>query len=100
MHAAMGRRHSARRSAGTAVHTTASEQFANGATSMRRLILQEFVSIDGRASGPEGSVDFIPAHHLENDDVFSREQLSLMESVDTMLLGRVTSGCSRAPGLT
>jgi len=56
---------------------------------MRRLILQEFVSIDGRASGPKDSVDFIPAHSA-GDDAFGEENLAFISSVDTMLLGSVT----------
>ena len=57
---------------------------------MRKLILQEFVSIDGRASGPGDSVDFIPAHRLDEDDTYTQESLAFINSVDTMLLGSVT----------
>jgi dihydrofolate reductase len=56
---------------------------------MRRVILQEFVTLNGLAAGPDGSVDFIPAS-TRGDQRFGREQLVLMETVDTMLLGRVT----------
>ena len=56
---------------------------------MRKLVLQEFVSLDGMAAGPNDSVDFIPAS-TQGDASFGREQLALMETVDTLLLGRVT----------
>ena len=56
---------------------------------MRRVILQEFVSLDGLAAGPNNSVDFIPAS-TQGDMSFGREQMDLMNRVDTLLLGRVT----------
>jgi dihydrofolate reductase len=56
---------------------------------MRKLILQEFVSLDGRASGPKNSVDFVPAA-TKGDQRFGQEQLALMDTIDTILLGRVT----------
>ncbi len=56
---------------------------------MRKVVLQEFVSLDGRAAGPNDSVDFIPAS-TGADSSFGREQLLLMDTVDTLLLGRVT----------
>jgi dihydrofolate reductase len=56
---------------------------------MRKVILQEFVSLDGLASGPNGGVDFVPAA-TQGDQAFGREQLSFIDTLDTMLLGRVT----------
>jgi dihydrofolate reductase len=56
---------------------------------MRKLILQEFVTLDGMAAGPGNSVDFIPAA-TQGDQSFGREQLAFIETIDTMLLGRVT----------
>jgi len=56
---------------------------------MRNVILQEFVSIDGLAAGPQGSVDFIPAA-TQNDPSLDRHQIKLTDSVDLILLGRVT----------
>ena len=58
---------------------------------MRKVILQEFVSLDGLAAGPNESVDFIPAS-TQGDQTFGREQLELMDTVDMLLLGRVTYG--------
>jgi hypothetical protein len=56
---------------------------------MRNVILQEFVSLDGLAAGQNDSVDFVPAS-TRGDQRFGLEQLSLMDSIDTILLGRVT----------
>lgn len=56
---------------------------------MRKVVLQEFVSLDGLAAGPNGSVDFIPAS-TQGDAAFGREQVALMDRIDTLLLGRVT----------
>ena len=56
---------------------------------MRHVILQEFVTLDGLAAGTKGNVDFVPAS-TRGDQTFGREQVALMESIDTILLGRVT----------
>ncbi len=56
---------------------------------MRKVVLQEFVSIDGMAAGPNDTVDFIPAS-TQADSSFGREQSVLKDTVDTLLLGRVT----------
>lgn len=56
---------------------------------MRKVIVQEFVSLDGLAAGPNDNVDFVPAAS-QGDESFGREQLDLMDTVDTILLGRVT----------
>jgi len=56
---------------------------------MRKVVLQEFVSIDGLVAGPNDSVDFIPAS-TQGDASFGREQSALMDRIDTLLLGRVT----------
>ena len=58
---------------------------------MRKVVLQEFVSLDGLIAGPNDAVDFIPAS-TQGDPSFGREQLALMDSIDTFLLGRVTYG--------
>jgi dihydrofolate reductase len=55
----------------------------------RKVVIQEFVSADGLISGPNDSVDFIPSS-TGGDAAFGREQLALMDSVDTLLLGRIT----------
>jgi dihydrofolate reductase len=55
---------------------------------MRRLILQEWISLDGYAVDGEGSLDFFPAS--ETDRYSDRDQLAFLDSVDTILLGRTT----------
>jgi len=55
---------------------------------MRKVILQEWVSLDGYAVDSEGSLDFFPAS--ETDTYPDRDQLSFLDSVDTILLGRKT----------
>ena len=56
---------------------------------MRKVILQEFVSLDGFAAGPNESVDFVPAS-TSDDPSLERHQLQLARTVDLILLGRVT----------
>jgi dihydrofolate reductase len=56
---------------------------------MRRLILNEFVSLDGMGAGLNGSVDFIPAA-TRGDESFGRDQSAFLDGVDTIVLGRVT----------
>jgi dihydrofolate reductase len=56
---------------------------------MRRLIVQEFVTLDGLAAGPLGSVDFIPVATAE-DEALQANQLRFIDTVDTMVLGRKT----------
>jgi dihydrofolate reductase len=56
---------------------------------MRQVILQEFVSLDGLAAGPNASVDFVPAA-TRDDRSFEQHQLQFAETIDTILLGRVT----------
>jgi dihydrofolate reductase len=56
---------------------------------MRKAILQEFVSLDGLAAGPNDSVDFVPAS-TQGDQSFGQRQMGFMDSIDLILLGRVT----------
>jgi dihydrofolate reductase len=56
---------------------------------MRKVILQEFITLDSLAAGPDDSVDFVPAS-TKGDESFGREQVKLMNTVDTILLGRKT----------
>jgi dihydrofolate reductase len=55
---------------------------------MKRLIVQEFVTLDGLAAGPNGETDFIPTA-LVGDARFADSQMRFIDSVDTMVLGRV-----------
>jgi dihydrofolate reductase len=59
------------------------------ANPMRKVILQEFVSLDGLAAGPNNNVDFVPAS-TRGDRGFGQEQTALIDEIDTILLGRVT----------
>lgn len=55
---------------------------------MRRLILEEWLSLDGFAVDNAGKLDFFPAS--ETDKFSDRDQLAFLDSVDTILLGRRT----------
>ena len=56
---------------------------------MSRLIVQEFVTIDGLAAGPEGEVDFIPAA-TQGDSGVAENQMQFIDTIDTIVLGRGT----------
>ncbi|HEX2219117.1 MAG TPA: dihydrofolate reductase family protein [Gemmatimonadales bacterium] len=55
---------------------------------MRRLILEEWLSLDGFAVDRDGRLDFFPPS--ETDKFSDRDQLRFLDSVDTILLGRRT----------
>jgi dihydrofolate reductase len=55
---------------------------------MRKVILEEWISLDGYAADSEGSLDFFP--ESETDRYSDRDQLAFLDSVDTILLGRKT----------
>jgi dihydrofolate reductase len=55
---------------------------------MRRLILQEWISLDGYAADGQGRLDFFPAS--QTDRYSDRDQLAFLDGVDTILLGRKT----------
>ena len=55
---------------------------------MRKLILEEWLSLDGFAVDKEGNLDFFPSS--ETDKFSDSDQLRFLESVDTILLGRKT----------
>lgn len=56
---------------------------------MRTAVLQEFVTLNGLATGPYDSVDFVPAS-TSGDQAFGREQMAFFDAIDTIVLGRVT----------
>jgi dihydrofolate reductase len=56
---------------------------------MKAVILQEFVSVDGMAAAADGSVNFVPVA-TRGDQSFGKRQLEFFDSIDTILLGRVT----------
>ena len=59
---------------------------------MSKLIVQEFVTIDGFAAAPNGALDFMPSgERTPKDPQIERDQLRFIkDEVDTMLLGRTT----------
>jgi dihydrofolate reductase len=56
---------------------------------MRKVTLQEFVSLDGLVAGPNDSVDFVPAS-TAGDQSLGRQQMAFIDSIDAIVLGRVT----------
>ena len=55
---------------------------------MKRLILEEWISLDGFAVDREGTLDFFPP--TETDRYSDRDQLEFLDAVDTILLRRRT----------
>ena len=53
---------------------------------MKKLILEEWLSLDGFAVDKDGKLDFFPAS--ETDKFSDRDQLEFLNTVDTILLGR------------
>jgi dihydrofolate reductase len=47
------------------------------------------VTLDGLAAGPEGEVDFVPAA-TEGDSRLAENQMQFIDTIDTIVLGRVT----------
>jgi dihydrofolate reductase len=56
---------------------------------MRKVVVQEFVTLNGLAAGPDGNLDFVPAS-TQGDEAFGRDQLAFIDTIDTILLGSVT----------
>jgi dihydrofolate reductase len=56
---------------------------------MKTVILQEFVSVDGFAASADDKVDFVPSA-TKGDQSFGKRQMEFIDSIDTILLGRVT----------
>lgn len=56
---------------------------------MSKVVVQEFVTLDGMAAGPGGDVGFIPAS-TAGDRSFGEGQSRLMDEVGTIVLGRLT----------
>ena len=55
----------------------------------RKVVVQEFVTLDGLGAGPHGRVDFI-APSTQGDQAFGRDQLAFIDTVGTIVLGRAT----------
>ena len=57
---------------------------------MRKIILQEFVTIDNFAAAPNGEMPFIDAYSTDNDKSFQADAEAFLDTVDTMILGANT----------
>jgi dihydrofolate reductase len=59
---------------------------------MRKLVVQEFVTLDGFAAGPSGELDFIEASTDVDSTAgdFVDDQLAFISGLDTILLGANT----------
>ena len=59
---------------------------------MRKVIVQEFTTIDGFAAGPNGELDFIAEFAAADPTAGEHvdDQLRFLETIDTILLGAVT----------
>jgi dihydrofolate reductase len=55
---------------------------------MRKLILEEWLSLDGYAEDQNGKLDFFPS--TEANKFSDQDQLEFLERIDTILLGRKT----------
>jgi len=55
---------------------------------MRKLIVEEWISLDGYAEDKNGKLDFFPS--TEANKFSDEDQLKFLQSIDTILLGRKT----------
>jgi dihydrofolate reductase len=57
---------------------------------MRKLIVEEWVALDGFVADKNGQLDFFTNLAPEENTYSDRDQLQFLESIDTILLGRKT----------
>jgi dihydrofolate reductase len=57
---------------------------------MRKLILEEWISLDGFVSDKNGNLDFFTSLSPEQNKYSDQDQLKFLEGIDTILLGRKT----------
>lgn len=57
---------------------------------MRKLIVEEWISLDGYAADKNGGLDFFTSLSPEENKYADQDQLKFMETIDTILLGRKT----------
>ncbi|QNA46632.1 dihydrofolate reductase family protein [Lacibacter sediminis] len=57
---------------------------------MRKLIIEEWISLDGHISDKEGQLDFFTTLTAEENKYSDADQLKFLETIDTILLGRKT----------
>jgi dihydrofolate reductase len=52
---------------------------------MRKIIVQEMITVDGFFAGPNGEIDW---HHVDSE--FNEYAIEFLDTVDTLMFGRVT----------
>jgi len=57
---------------------------------MRKLIVEEWMSLDGHVTDKQGQLDFFTGLTPEQNTYSDADQLKFLETIDTILLGRVT----------
>ena len=57
---------------------------------MRKLIVQEWVTLDGYVTDKNGQLDFFTKLSTEENKYSDADQLKFLETIDTILLGRKT----------
>lgn len=57
---------------------------------MKRIVLQQFATVDGFAADPDGRMDFQQAYVVRNDRSFQEHALAFLDTVDTMIMGANT----------
>ncbi len=57
---------------------------------MRKLIVQEWITLDGFAAGKNGQLDFFTSLSPEQNKQSDLDQLKFLEEIDTILFGRIT----------
>ena len=58
---------------------------------MRKVVVQQWLTLDGFAAGPYGELDFVTQAAADpTSGPFVEDQLAFIESLDTILLGAVT----------
>ncbi len=57
---------------------------------MRKLILEEWVSLDGHVTDKDGSLEFFTSLTPEQNKYADTDQLKFLDTIDTILLGRKT----------
>ncbi len=57
---------------------------------MRKVILEEWISLDGHVADKNGQLDFFTNLTPEQNKYSDSDQLQFLETIDTILLGRKT----------
>ena len=68
---------------------------------MRKLIVQQWVTVDNVAAEEDGGLSFVSGEPFDDevtDNPFQNNLMGFIDSVDTMILGATTYGQTRATG--